>query len=633
MEELDTLQQVSLYKSQADKPSKAWHKQIEHWRKLYDMKHYASTPKDGEERYQDPTYTNTVDLTVGTILANDMDWRAFEWKPSASGQKDTSFVEKFLAGLIQINSERDEVLIPFEVLMNFARDGCGVLETIWDERLAQMYQDSFEIPTANPEDPNSEPVQVVPGFREPPLRVKVIDPTNIWVVPGGPGRWQHVMRIVSKSIWEIEMEFPMVSFPDYALYTQDQKATTYNELIDYWCYYEETRIVADPVTGMPKMGPDGNPLTNIVPVVKNALVYQNTVIWELREMKGYPSLPFTIGFFKPVDKDDAEKWGHGVMVPLESTISMLEKSINRRQRQITIFSALPVVANVSQGRNIQLDPSLGSLVKIDPSEKIGFPQWPGNPPDVEMQIGFLRARAQQSGFSDVMFGAGPSQVSGYGLSQLGDQNRIRLEQPVQHLQMFWERWAKLALKLTAHFAGDNVVRVYGRMKGMDFNEMIFARELSDYNIKCLIKPEFPNDKVRKHAMATQVRGILSDTTLMQEYLDIEQPDEELTRRIIDQAQNHPMVMQYGIIKQLKEMAKEGDEVAALVLQQMAQQGPPGQLPPQNQKQPPNPIQPTGLQSSTGQSTSQAQGQPPAGQGEGDMLSQLASLSPNMQGGV
>jgi len=216
--------------------------------------------------------------------------------------------------------------------------------------------------------------------------------------------------------------------------------------------------------------------------------------------------------------------------------------------------------------------------------------------------------------------------SGYALSQLGDQNRIRLEQPVTHLEMLWAQWAKKILELTEFFAGERRVRVYGRSRGQDFMEMVQGKGLSNYLVKCEIKPEFPNEKVRNHAMATQVKGLLDDITIMENYLGIEQPSDVQTRKVAQQALNNPMMLQYAMIKQFRQMA-ETDPDAAMVLKIMEQQ----MMPAQKGEGGNNPEQLTGLQSPTGQPTPQAMGGTPPGQGENAMIQGMAGMSPQMSG--
>jgi hypothetical protein len=205
-----------------------------------------------------------------------------------------------------------------------------------------------------------------------------------------------------------------------------------------------------------------------------------------------------------------------------------------------------------------------------------FPRWPGNPPDVSQHIEFLRGRVQQSGFTDIAFGAGPSQISGYALSQMSDQNRIRLEQPVKHLENLWSRWAKKVLSLTKAFGEGQVVRVFGRMRGEEFMEQVVGNDMDQYRVRAYIKPEFPNERTRNHAMASQVRGILSESTIMERYLDIDQPDDERRLRIQEMAQTHPVMVQMAVTNALMEMAMEGDPAAMMTLKQLQEGNLPGQ---------------------------------------------------------
>lgn len=584
-EGLTTPQLVEMYYAQAKRLSNPWHSQIKKRRKLYDMDHYTQAARQGEERYNDPTYTNIVDLAVGIILANDLTFRVYGWTPSSQEQKDSDKVEKLLAGLLQANSERSETYLPYDVLLNFVRDGMAVAYTVWDDEIAGRAKVSVTVPDPNPDSPRT---QQLDGFSEPPLRIQAIDPLKIYLIPGGPNRWLYVIRAERKTVLDIELTYG-VTVKRYAHETRQRKEAIEADLLDFWRMAE---------------GVDGQR------VIQHAITFEGEVIQELAVEDGYDDLPFTVGFFKPVDRETPKKWSHSIIDPLESTVEFLEKAFNRRQFQITRYSALPLTVYVQPGRDVEVDPALGSVIKMAPDEKVGFPEWAGNPPDVDRQMEFLRARSQQSGFSDVMFGSS-SQMSGYGISQLGDQNRIRLEQPVQHLQLFWQRVAKKALHICEHFSAGRVMRVYGQMRGREFYDQVLTEGLSDYQVQVIVKPEFPNDRVRNHALASQVRGFLSEDTIMQRYLDIEQPGDEREKRLIEQMENHPLMIQRSIVRQLRLAAEGGDMDAAIVLEQMMAQGQPGGS--QQQPNPPNPEQPLGTASPTGQPTPQEQGGVPYGQ--------------------
>ena len=466
----------------------AWHTNITRWRRLYNFDHYDSPAKSGEFQYRDPTYTNTVDLAVGILLGNEMIWRATGFSVSPSEMKNSDKVEKFLAGTIEVNSDRTECDIPYEVDMHFVRDGGGVLYTIWN--------------------PNAKLTQGV--YTEIPIITKVIDPLRIFVLPGGPKRWKVIARIDMRTVADVEMQYGKAVPEELRAMTEEEKNSSKYEYIDYW---EMSQT------------PDGGV------ALKNAVLFSGRFLIGIRDMPGYRDYPYALSLYKPTSRDDSGQW-QSILSPMESTVQEMEKAINRRQRQIDMNASLPLVSTTKDGRVLRADEAFGEIIQLQEGESLSFPVWMGNPPDVREQIDFFRARVQQAGFSDVMYGSGPSAISGYALSQMGDQNRIRLEQPVLHIEKLWTWWATRVLDMMDTFA-QGPVRVYGRVKGQDFVEEIKKEDILGFQVKCEIIPDFPNEQVRKHAMATQVRGILSDQTIIQDYLGIQNPEDERQRKLIE----------------------------------------------------------------------------------------------------
>lgn len=596
-----------------------WKDNIKRWRRLYDMNHYTTTGKANEIQYNDPTYTNTVDLAVGIMLANRLRWHAFGFSPSNQEQIETSHIEKLLDGTLMINDEREEANQLYQLYLHFVRDGGGAIYSVFDPDLAEGNKIVREVP-----DPEVGAKQVW-AFREIPLRVQVIDPEAIIALPGGPKRWLAIGRVEKRSVLDIETTYA-IRLPRWAGYSDEQKSTLAGEFIDFWDFHMKDKPVLDK---------GGNEVFNhVLGKVESAprLVVRNTIFFDgqpllgPREMPGYKDLPYTVQFFKPTDKDP--KHWHSILRPLESSVALLERTFNRRAHQIDVYTSLPIVSKTQPGRAVHIDPGLYNHVNITPDESIEFPTWQGNPPDLNFHIEFLRSRIQQSGFSDVMFGSGASQVAGYALSQLGDQNRIRLEQPVTHLELLLTHWAKKSLALLGEFAGGAQVCVYGQHKGKDYLEYIEVDDLNKYAVRAEIIPEFPNEETRKSAMATQAKGTLSDYTIMERYYGIEQPDDEEERKVIEVVSRHPVTIQYSIMKELQDRIETGDEIAKQVMAQLQAGMIPGAQP-GRPKDPNNPEQLTGTQSPTGQPVPQALGESPA-RSESD---QMANAAPNMNGEI
>jgi hypothetical protein len=82
------------------------------------------------------------------------------------------------------------------------------------------------------------------------------------------------------------------------------------------------------------------------------------------------------------------------------------------------------------------------------------------------------------------------------------------------------------------------------------------------------------------------------------------------------------------MRELKEMADAGDEVAAMTIQQMQAGMIPGAQP-GRPKEPNSPEQLTGTQSPTGQPVPQSLGQSPAK----PEVESMANAAPNLQGGI
>lgn len=611
----DVMQRIQRAKRHVE----GWKENIKRWRSLYDMNHYNVKPKAGEIQYSDPTYTNTVDLAVGIMLANRLRWHAFGFKASKQEQIETSDIEKLLDGTLMVNDEREEANQLYQLYLHFTRDGGGAIYSVYDPDIAEENKFQKEVPDMK------QGSRLSWAFKEIPLRVQVIDPEAIIALPGGPKRWLAIGRVEKRSVLDIETIYG-VRIEKYAYMSDEQKSDMYGEFIDFWDFHmkdkpiinSEGREVFNEILGKIETAPKL--------CVRNTVVFDGQALFGPREMRGYKDLPYTIQFFKPTSKEPGD-W-HSILSPLETSVALLERTFNRRAHQIDVFTGLPIVSKTQPGRAVRIDPGLYNHVNITPDESIEFPAWQGNPPDLNNHIEFLRSRIQQSGFSDVMFGAGASQVAGYALSQLGDQNRIRMEQPITHLELLLTHWAKKSLSLLGEFAQGAQICVYGQHRGKDYLEYVEVDDLNKYAVRAEIIPEYPNEETRKTAMATQVKGTLSNYTIMERYLGIEQPDDEQERIIIEAVSSHPVTIQYTIMKELKEQADAGDEIAQMTLQQMQAGMIPGAQP-GRPKDPNNPEQLTGTQSPTGQPVPQAIGMTPE-RSEGE---QLANAAPNMEGQV
>ena len=592
-------QEVSARVLRAKTYVQPWKDNMERWRRLYNSKHYKLA-SNLEPQYNDPTHTNTVDLAVGIMLKNKARWHAYGFNPSRKEQTDTGKIEKLIEGIWDINDVREEKSNMYELFLNYTRDGGGVIYSVFDPIIAAECLDTVE--DVDPNSPTGVAQKAI--FSEPPVRIQIIDPAKVFALPGGPKRWLMIGRTEEMTVLDVETIYG-VSVPKFIHLSDQDKSTEKAEFADVWDFVKHEGKMA----------------------VRNTVMFAGHPIMGPRIMDGYQDLPYTIQFFKPTQAHP-EGW-HNIMMPMEASVELLERMVNRRSHQIDVYTGLPIVSKTQAGRVVQVDKGLFNHVQISTDESIDFPAWPGNAPDVQLHIEFLRTRVNQSGFSDVMYGGG-GEAAGYAMAQQSDQNRIRLEQPIYHLELMLTSWAQKVAKLIIKFAEGTEICVYGHHKGKDYKEYVRVDEMKGYSIRSEIRAHFPAEETRNVAMASQSKGILSDYTILERYYGIEQPEDEQDRKMIDAAAMHPLVVNYAIMAELTEMAANGDEIAAQVLQAMQQGGLPGE--PGRPKEDPSAVGQMGTASATGELTSQEGGGEPAGQSASDQMGQMATATPNMAGG-
>ena len=621
------LSDIIMKLSQAEIYTKGWHSNIRRWRRRYNFDHYDTRAMPNEKRYTDPVLTNVVDLAVGIMQSNEWIWRSKGLMPTEEELSGTSIIEKAIAGFIDINSDRYQYDHKYETNLNFVRDGGAVLLGVWDPFIHDNCYETKDIV-----DSDMNMVEGAKVYYDLPLRIEVVDPLQMYLVPGGPKRWLCAIRKEEMSVYDAEETY-QVELDAYKGRSRTQKMDTVGSFIDYWELAYELR--PDDVTDYEGLDSEEDvekyPMRKSL-VVRNSILFNNEFIRPLRIMDGYDDLPYTAAFYNPASREDSKQW-HSILSPLENPVRELEDTTNMRKRLMLMYSGMPLVARSRSGKTITIDKSIGKVINLAEGEDLGFPEWRGTPPDMDKHLEFARSRIQQSGFSDVMYGEGSSQSSGYGLSLLTDQNRIRLEPAITHLENMWTWAARKWVKLADNFIPNDYMELYGHIRGTDFADYIKGADLNKYTIRCEIKPEFPNEKVRNHAMATQVMGILPPQIIMEQYLGIQQPDDARLMKLQEQIENNPIVMQYTIMAELAKRAQNGDQIAGqslmLMTQQLAgQMG--GQMGGQPQ-QPPmrNPEQLMGTQGADGLPDEPGY----SGQQELEAIQRAATAAPSMEGTV
>ncbi|HJN88673.1 MAG TPA: hypothetical protein QGI03_16250 [Dehalococcoidia bacterium] len=559
-----------------------WHSRIKEYERFYDLEHYNDSPRTGERRITLTKGTNIVDLAVGVLTANELTIQAVSPEESETIRKQASLVEQFLDGVIYINSERQETDLRYDWTFYQVRDGAVGLKTIWDN----SFDASLKVEAD--EEGNQRAV-----YDQLPICVNVLPAKYLFPEPGGKlGRWKYVFYAIERTIEDMEREYgPMEK---YNSMSKKQKETKKGDFIDYW---GEVQL------------PDGSW------AIENATLYDNRLMDGPRIMDGYNDIPITMMFYKPIGHVNPEDWGHSILRPVTQMVEELEWRVNRQTRLLNVFANMPLIARTRDGRPVKVDAAFGDVVQLNEGEDIAFPVWPGTPPDFKEQLAMVSSEIADASFPAVMYGEGTGSGSGYALSQQGDAGRIRLTQPQRQQERSMSIWARKSLTLLRNFSPQYTVEVYGDKAGAPYSQELTGEDTVGFRVNFQLKPQFPNDEVRKVAMATQTKDTLSAETRMEKYLGIQQPDQETTKILRDMARRHPMMVEYQMTSLFRELAEEGDPAAAAVLQKLEAGGQPGGGgPPGPAPGGPKPEQSPGLPTSRrGEVTQQERGLAPPGQ--------------------
>lgn len=482
---------------------------IDDMRNLYYMRRPDVRLKPGERLIVSNKATNIVDLAVGIMSSQDMSIRVYRGvgDNTAEDEERCSKIERFLRGCVYMNNMRQNIDLENIVLTYQIRDGMACLYVIWD--------DSIE--------------------GDLPIYIHAIDPKEIYYEHGGPmGGLRHVVRYCTRTIADIEDEWGVELEP-----TADRKLREV-EYIDYWGWRREDDEL----------------------LVENAVIADGKWVKEPRVVEGYVDLPFVLIFGRSTGDLSPSYESLSMLYPVRNQIYDMESLMRHQRRLADLYTSLPPIVRLQAGRNIPpIDPVVGKVITLYEGEEFFFPTWPGTPPDVERALSITQMEIQEGSFPHVAYGMGPTQLSGYALSLLNDSGRIRLIQFKRNAERGWTAAFMRIMKLCATFAPNQELAVNGRLAGKPFTITLRGKEMAPYMVDVEIRPSYPQDEQRRMVMAAQAKaqGLLSLRTIQERFLDVEYPDEEEQRILVEMAMRNPKLMENRINEALRTYLGHGME--------------------------------------------------------------------------
>lgn len=525
---------------------------IKRHRALYELRHYHSDASAGlshsqkrlvnQYAYQSNAPTNVVDLTTGILAHNALRFKAYTGlRPTKESDVDAGDIERLCSGIIHVNMLEQEVDLHHDIIHNAAIDGGVALRCVWvniddvepevtqtpgvfDRALAKLSGKSLDNQTISPA-----------WIRGCPIKLHVIPLANMLYLPGGPkGRWSLVAYRSKRTIADIRTEFPDYRAGQVMGFAETQRVLS--DFYDVWFW-------------------NGSEVYNAI--------FADQEMLRCDPMAGYADLPYTIAFFRPNESDDTSMLGLSALYTIEDDVRTYEDRVSHTLRWLDIWANLPLAVKTRDGRAVDVDAIYGKTVNLGLEESVGFVAPGSEPPDHDKILGILKQSISDGSFPPVVSGSGPGSMnSGYGLSQLAEGGRIRLEQPKRQFELLWTITLLKAMSLFRQFAPDKGMQVFGKYRGKEFAmNTLVGSDTSGFVVDVSLDPHFPQDEARLIALGNQALAIkgLSRKTVQERFFGVDDPEEESRRMLIEMLQGDPRMAEMLMREAAKEYGLEFPE--------------------------------------------------------------------------
>jgi hypothetical protein len=233
-----------------------------------------------------------------------------------------------------------------------------------------------------------------------------------------------------------------------------------------------------------------------------------------------------------------------------------------------MYANLPPIHRGNRPINIQ--GTWGKVLELPENEKLEFPLWPGNPPDLYKLVEDINAVQAQGSFSDAMFGDVPNRMSGYGLSQVIGADNTRTDVPKANLELAYSTVGDLIFGLMQIYSPSLYLSVVTKANTARLAAILNGEETKGLVVDCFLKPKQVSDDVRLATLGSQLAALpkppVSNAYILENFFGVQQPEDEIDRRLSEQALDNPIVNLMAILQVLKEI---GSPYVGIIEKQLA----------------------------------------------------------------
>lgn len=480
---------------------------------------------------------DVVDMMTAILSGNLPQYKVTQ--PGHIASDAPSRAERFIKGLWMLNSQRHGFDVYRKWVFDMVQDGSAGLRIYWNTNYSEPHS------TEPTEDGDYAIATWKPG--QFPIVMEPIDIRKLY--PFGRGQmgrpFDELFHVEKRTPYEVAYEWEGIEgasmkFMDKFL-TEDKKREHEGEYIEWWgqdakgqvmhaIMYEQEYVLAPRVTEYTE-----------IPYI--------LVEYQHYEKSGKDFMPFLYGMFHSSNK---EEW-------LQAKLFRL----------IDMISSLPPMKK--GGSRPRWAGTWGKVSHLKDGESIEFPKFPGTPPDIYRGIEMTQEAQQMATFSNAAFGQLSQRVSGYAYNQMASADTIRTDLPRSNLELALVRVANVIFSILQVKMPDTQVSIHVVDGNKELTSVLAGKETEYLSIAAIVNPKQLADEARNAALGMQLASapnpVLSRETILEKYFNQPQPEEEITRILIETALQDPIIKRILTIEMMQE---ENHELLPLV-QQMFQQ--------------------------------------------------------------
>lgn len=503
-------------------------------RDLYYMNHYRlqeGEKKADREMIQVNKATNTVDITYSILTLHPPKITAQPISPSAKADKNADKVEKFIAGALYINNLRFQEDQTAKAIFDQVCYGRGAMFSGWDPELEGEAEEYSELPVI----------------------VKYVNHRNLYCLRGGNRRDIAQMYCLNRTAEDLEAEF------DKPIYHSSPRSKANRATEDEQLVYKEVWWYK---------GRE----------VWNCMAAGGTWLKPPKKMPYYTRLPYTEFIGRGTTSEDLHLQMLSILYPLREAIQVMERWLNIGTETVLHFADPPVVYDQRLG-DINMDTGASIPVHLSPGESLRdkIQSYPPSDaaPGVYKFIQIAEQMVEEGGFSRWAY-ANVNPESGPVVQGMNANDRIRLTVYQRNAELAISAVIQKMLDCAYAFARTDAEGKPNKDKPSARKLQVFSegersaialspQDLKGWLVTANLSTKLPTDEARDIAIAANAvqSGLpISQYTILQRFLGIQQPAEEQRRIMVDMWKRDPDVIQMA---KVRAMAETGQELTEAML--------------------------------------------------------------------